>query len=387
MGKHSVKKVIILCCVVVVVAVAGVVACLLVRSSSSDAGVSAQNALRTKKTKETALADAISRAKSLMAQNAKDTKSKKRRLRHVKISYADRADLSSVEKRQLTEIQTALEEEDLKALLAVLPEASKSPNAEVRGEMVDALGWFGEEAMLELLPFMADRDEDVAEAAMDSWTMSLSEIEDEKEKATLIESAMLVIRDEDGLDSMVMELSDCDDLVAMQAVLNVIEGPNAKAARAAREHYEFMTGEEYAGFEAAERWLRENYEIENGDGSVSTLAQLEAARSRKSASKKSSSSTRSSSRRSGRTTVMRGGNDFSGGETAEAGAAPGADGDAAEAVSESALGDNPESTTDAIIGDSNKLLEDEAGPDPDEPPDDGEEGSFPEADFPVAPAQ
>lgn len=372
------KKIIVACCALLVLAGA---AWLFMRSPASPD----QPEATARKTPQTALADAVARARSLMAENRKGAApaAKKRRLGHRRISYSDREDLSPVEKRQLTAIQSALDAEDLKALLAVLPEASKSPNAEVRGEMVDALGWFGEEAMLELLPFMADRDEDVAQSAMDSWTMSLSEIENEREKATLVESAMLAIRDEDSLDSMIMELDDCDDLLAMQTVVNLIESPNPKAARVAREHYEFITGEEYAGFDAAEKWMAENYEIEDADGSVSTLAQREAARSRKPASRKSASASRSSSRR--------GGSGSSGEPAGEAGAASGADGSedggAAETVAESAIGDDPESTSDAIVGDSNKLLEEEAGSDPDEPVDDGEEGESPAADFPVEPAQ
>ena len=382
------KKIIVACCALLVLAGA---AWLFMRSPVSPD----QPEATARKTPQTALADAVARARSLMAENRKGAPAaKKRRLGHRRISYSDREDLSPVEKRQLTAIQSALDAEDLKALLAVLPEASKSPNAEVRGEMVDALGWFGEEAMLELLPFMADRDEDVAQSAMDSWTMSLSEIENEREKATLVESAMLAIRDEDSLDSMIMELDDCDDLLAMQTVVNLIESPNPKAARVAREHYEFITGEEYAGFDAAEKWMAENYEIEDADGSVSTLAQREAARSRKPASRKSASASRSSSRRGGSTTVTtvtRGGSGSSGEPAGEAGAASGADGSgdggAAETVAESAIGDDPESTSDAIVGDSNKLLEEEAGSDPDEPVDDGEEGESPAADFPVEPAQ
>jgi hypothetical protein len=383
-----VKKIIVACCALLVLAGA---AWLFMRSPASPD----QPEATARKTPQTALADAVARARSPMAENRKGAPAaKKRRLGHQRISYSDREDLSPVEKRQLTAIQSALDAEDLKALLAVLPEASKSPNAEVRGEMVDALGWFGEEAMLELLPFMADRDEDVAQSAMDSWTMSLSEIENEREKATLVESAMLAIRDEDSLDSMIMELDDCDDLLAMQTVVNLIESPNPKAARVAREHYEFITGEEYAGFDAAEKWMAENYEIEDADGSVSTLAQREAARSRKPASRKSASASRSSSRRGGSTTVTtvtRGGSGSSGEPAGEAGAASGADGSgdggAAETVAESAIGDDPESTSDAIVGDSNKLLEEEAGSDPDEPVDDGEEGESPAADFPVEPAQ
>lgn len=362
---NSVKKIIIACCAVVLVAVSGVIVCLTLSSEKA----SAPTSVRATKTPKTALNDAISRAKVLIDKN-KSTKSNKKRLTRTKITYNDRTDLSATEKRQLNAIQNALDKEDLAALLAVLPDASKSPNAEVRNEMVDALGWFGEEAMLELLPFMADRDEDVAQSALDSWTTSLSEIEDEKEKATLIESAMLVIRDEDGLESMVMELDDCDELVAMQTVINLIESHNPKAVRVAREHYEFMTGDEYTSLEAAEKWMYENYEMENKDGSVSTMAEREAARTKATMAKttsKSSSSRRSSSSSSSRVTT--GSASETAGESTTGLGGEGAGGDAEEGVSNN-IGDNPESTTDDIIGDSNKLLEEEGGLDT---PEDGEE--------------
>lgn len=348
------KKIVVAAGLVLVAAMAGVVVYF---SLGSEPSVVAENK-HLKKPAGITLADTVARARTLVAQNV--TKVKKKRAKLTKITYNDRDDLTGTEKRQLNAIQSALDQEDLAALLKVLPEASKSSNVEVRTEMVEALGWFGEEAMLELLPFMADRDEDVAQSAMDSWTTALSEIDNEQEKATLIESAMLAVRDEDSLDSMVMELSDCDDLVAMQTVINLIESPNRKAARAAREHYEFMTGEEYTTLEAAEKWMCENYEIEDKDGSVSTMAERQAARSRKTettakrTSSRRSSSTGSTSRGTGAAPEV--GQEVSeGGLAATDGAGAG---DADEGV-DGMHGENPESTTDEIIGDSNKLLEEE----------------------------
>lgn len=348
------KKIVVAAGLVLVAAMAGVVVYF---SLGSEPSVVAENK-HLKKPAGITLADTVARARTLVAQNV--TKAKKKRAKLTKITYNDRDDLTGTEKRQLNAIQSALDQEDLAALLKVLPEASKSSNVEVRTEMVEALGWFGEEAMLELLPFMADRDEDVAQSAMDSWTTALSEIDNEQEKATLIESAMLAVRDEDSLDSMVMELSDCDDLVAMQTVINLIESPNRKAARAAREHYEFMTGEEYTTLEAAEKWMCENYEIEDKDGSVSTMAERQAARSRKT----ETTAKRTSSRRSSSTGSTSRGTDAApevGQEVSEGGlaATDGAGaGDADEGV-DGMHGENPESTTDEIIGDSNKLLEEE----------------------------
>lgn len=189
---------------------------------------------------------------------AKNGMSGKRKLQHQKIAYADRNDLYESEKCQLEAIEDALEKENLSALAKLLPDIYGSTNAEIRSEMVDALGWFGEQAMAELLPFMADRDSEIAQAAIDNWTTALADVSDGREKAKLIERAMQIIRDKDSLESMIMELGDCDDVAAMQTIVNLIASENANASSVAREHYEFVTGEEYTDFAAAEKWVREN---------------------------------------------------------------------------------------------------------------------------------
>mgnify|MGYP003292781344 CR=1 FL=1 len=206
-------------------------------------------------------------AKAKPAKNAKSAKKSvaekpkaRYRRRHARgMSYADRTDLSAVEKRQLTALEEAVDADDFKKLMKVLPEAAASKNVEVRSEAVDALGWFGKDGMVEMLPFMADPDEDVATAARDAWTTSLSDIESEKVRGKYVASAMNILTDDDSLEAMVMALDDCDELVQVQALVDVIEsGKNPKAVKVAKEHYEFVTDEPYTGLEAAEKWVAEN---------------------------------------------------------------------------------------------------------------------------------
>lgn len=175
----------------------------------------------------------------------------------------DRPDLSPADKKLLDRIQSALDAENLQDLLKVLPEAMASQNVEIRSDLVDALGWFGKDAMLELLPLMADPDEDVAESAVDNWTMALSEVDDEKEKSTSIVAAMKVLKNEEALEAMVLELDDCKDSTAIHSLINIIESGNKVAAAVAREHYEFMTDEKYSGVEAAQKWLDKNADEED----------------------------------------------------------------------------------------------------------------------------
>lgn len=207
---------------------------------------------------------------------------------------AERDDLSPDDKRRMLAIDSALDEDDLEALLKALPDAAASTNAEVRSDLVDALGWFGKKAMLDLMPFMADADEDVRQSAIDNWNMALSDINSEKQKCSYIESAMTVLTDEDALDTMITELMDCDDRLAVQTIVNIISSGTKEAVKAAKEQYEFQTGEEYTTIEAAETWLQENYldhDDDDDDGTATTATTSSKTTSRKSSRSRSSGTT------------------------------------------------------------------------------------------------
>jgi len=171
----------------------------------------------------------------------------------------ERTDLAPADRETLKTVEKAMEDENYKILRAVVPAAIKSPSTEVRSETVDALGWFGEKTMDDLLPFMADADADIAESALSNWTSALGEIEDDKRKCALVENVMQVLKNEDALESLVTELNGCEDLLALRSVVNLIQCDNPAAVKVAREHYEFMTGETFTTVEAANAWAAENY--------------------------------------------------------------------------------------------------------------------------------
>lgn len=201
------------------------------------------------------------------ATNATDSAARRRpKVRVERVNSRDailqRTDINETDRSQLLAINDALDAESLDDLLKILPDASVSTNEEVRSDLVDALGWFGKSALLDLMPFMADPDEDVAQAAMDHWTTALADIDNERRKCELVGSALKILTNEDALESMLLEISDCDDLLVLQTLINVIEaqGASAAAAKVALSHYEFTTGKKYTTFEDAEAWLADNYE-------------------------------------------------------------------------------------------------------------------------------
>ena len=153
----------------------------------------------------------------------------------------------------------AIEQDDLEGARSLAEKALKSNNAELKEMVVDALGWFGEAAMAELTPFMSDANEEVAEAAADHWKSALQEMSDDGEKAGIVEMSLKSIRNKDMLEDVANELIGMDEVAALQVLAIVIEGDNKAAVDAARETYESITGEKWAGVDAAEQWLQENY--------------------------------------------------------------------------------------------------------------------------------
>ena len=158
-------------------------------------------------------------------------------------------------------IEKALDDENLKEAIACACEAQKCGVVEIRQAMVDTLGWFGEKALPELMPFLADADEDVRERAKDEWSMALSSIEDEGVKIGIVELAMGVLTDEDMLEDISGEYIGIDEKLAVESLSRIIGGGRSKEGVAkAKETYEFVTGEEWTNKEDAERWIAEEYE-------------------------------------------------------------------------------------------------------------------------------
>lgn len=174
----------------------------------------------------------------------------------------DEDDNRTPEEKALAErIEKALDDEDFELAAACAEEAQKCGDSEIRQSMVDTLGWFGEKALPELTPFLADADEDVRESAMNEWTMALSSIEDEGIKIKSVELAMGVLKDEDALEEISNEYIGVDEKLAVESLVRIIDGGGSKeGVEKAKETYEFVTGDEWTDVAEAERWIAEEYE-------------------------------------------------------------------------------------------------------------------------------
>lgn len=214
-------------------------------------------------------------------------KAEKRRKWLERLAKFDPYEGMSAEERKLCEeLESAQSDEDFRRVQVAAEKALKSENPAVRQNAVEALSWFGEKALPELTPLMVDKDEDVAQAAMNAWESALSEIESAQQRVNTARIAMTTIADRDALAMIGAQFSNAaqewidatsDESVAserrvsvIQTVVDVLEGDRSNVRLdAAREVYEEITGHAWAGIEEAEKYLAnpEEYEPpEDADG-------------------------------------------------------------------------------------------------------------------------
>jgi len=180
---------------------------------------------------------------------------------------ADAADdtFTPAEQKVVDDIQEALDDEKLERVLSHLQEASASKNPNVRMKMVEALQWFGEKALPELTPFLADTDDDVKSQAETAVEQGLSQMDDDRAKVQYIESIMSVkgACSMDSLNMLSGQLNGIsDETLTVSAALRIIEAnKNPEAVQAMKEVYEFATGDAYTTADAARTWLK-NKQVE-----------------------------------------------------------------------------------------------------------------------------
>ena len=184
------------------------------------------------------------------------------------------------EDRRLAEaVQNAIDSDDFEATAKAAAKAMASGNAEVRLNAVEALGWFGMDALPELTEAMADADEEVAEVAENAWELALSEIDDAGARFKIAKAALATLGNGDHLVSIsgqlvgaALEMIDGEDdeakafdtrVEVVQSLVDIMDSGRRANAKQAEEAYEDITGNEWRGIDEAEKYLLdpENYEL------------------------------------------------------------------------------------------------------------------------------
>ena len=185
------------------------------------------------------------------------------------------------EDRRLAEaLQKDLDDAEFARVAKSAAAALRSKNPEVRELAVEALGWFGAEALPELTPLMADSDENVAQAAISQWEQALADVDGSYDRLSISAAAMGTLSDPDALESISSQFSNAateyiDDeedegkalekrVEVVQALLDMMDETKEDDTRTrmAMETYEDITGSKWYGADEAEKYLADpdNYE-------------------------------------------------------------------------------------------------------------------------------
>lgn len=194
------------------------------------------------------------------------------------------ADPYTPEERKLADnLQDASDENKLDVVRKAVEAIKKQKNPDLKIEAIDALAFFGKDALTDMMEFLRDTDKGVVDSAADNLSRALDEM-DEKDNAFKAEfiSNLLSIKDLCGADvtDVFMGQIECiggdDEKLAAKTIVQLIQNAEAsKAVKArAKEAYEFVTGEEYTTLEAAEKWFadklaEEQLEDDSDDDSAS----------------------------------------------------------------------------------------------------------------------
>ena len=164
-------------------------------------------------------------------------------------------------------------------LLKAAARAAASGNPAVRGCAVEAYSWLGGDALAEVTPMMADRDAEVAEAAIDVVEKALEEQDNAQLRfEAAIEYMSTFSANEDALtmlsgisEGSALELIDAaGDTAAAQAKAadnrqlvvsligeRLIDSPNELCSRHGQELYSDITGEPWVSAHDAMLWAQD----------------------------------------------------------------------------------------------------------------------------------
>ena len=184
---------------------------------------------------------------------------------------AEEKELTDLARKVLASLQAALDAEDFNQLLKIIEMANNAPKGALskfmagmpvalRKRLVEALGWFGARGIPELAGFLADASPEVFQMTLDYFEQALSDVSlGDRERAKIITLSTSVLTDHDGLEQMVMEISNMRNSVIAQVVWEIFQNGTPEAKAVLEENLGFLLGEEGIRTIAdLERWVAEH---------------------------------------------------------------------------------------------------------------------------------
>lgn len=154
-------------------------------------------------------------------------------------------------------LKGAIEKDDPTLVFKLAAKAANSEDVELRDIAVDALNWYGVDAIPELLPFMLDTDQQIINKAFDVVDLALANVPSESQRMELLEIALTHANDEDQARSLLSKCETVSPIAGIGILIDMIEkNPDSALADLCREEYEDMAGRPYRNRDEAQRMAR-----------------------------------------------------------------------------------------------------------------------------------
>lgn len=185
--------------------------------------------------------------------------------------------LTELQRQVMMELQDALDNDDIKAVRKVVLKF-KAPVAKgglggigslpkgMRVAAVDALGWFGGKAAVDLLEFVADSDEEVSQSAFDMFELALQDFDmGDAERSEIVSAAMTVLTDSEQIDQLLNNLTEMRNSRKVTTIINIMQTGTEQAKAVMAEQLEFYTDSDVATIEDIKDWLKQNPDDEDDE--------------------------------------------------------------------------------------------------------------------------
>jgi hypothetical protein len=180
-------------------------------------------------------------------------------------------ELTDLARKVLASLQAALDAEDFEQIKQIFEMARSAPKGSLgkytegmpvalRKKMVDALGWFGAQALPEMVEYLGDDNSDVSQMALDQFVMALSDVSlGDRARAKIVVMASSVLKDPDALGQIFIEISNMRNSEAANTIYSICDSGTPEAKAMMPETIEFITGEEgITTVEGLEEWVKKN---------------------------------------------------------------------------------------------------------------------------------
>jgi len=161
-------------------------------------------------------------------------------------------------------MREALDVGDTRKALVIARGLVDAKEQKVLLRVVEAMEWVGKAAFPELTELADNKDEIVAEAALQAWDRVIDGVEDKNMRLSVIMKTARSLSRENLIDAVFLKLVDCDQIAALSALAEFVEtNKGAVANRCAKEIYAHLASEPWESAVRTAELIQELKEKEN----------------------------------------------------------------------------------------------------------------------------